>query len=76
MTETKQHLPMFRYSPLGQRLMKEAAPKLEAADPLPTPQHDQPPHPQASPSSSKSVLLLLSAAGLLGYLSYRNLRDL
>ena len=76
MTETKQHLPMFRYSPLGRRLMKEAAPKLEAVAPLPAPEHEQPTPPQASPSSSKSVLLLLSAAGLLGYLSYRNLRDL
>lgn len=67
---------MFRYSPLGRRLTKEAAPKLEAAPTLPVPEHEQPAPPQASPSSSKSVLLFLSVASLLGYLSYRNLRDL
>jgi len=71
MTETEQRKPMFLYSTLGRRLVQEAAPKPPAAD-----QQEQLPAPQHSSSSGGSVMLFLSVASLLGYLSYRNLRDL
>ena len=70
---------MFRYSPLGQRLMKEQ-PQTESVPPVSQSSHSTPSVPSACPSQTQSrstwsVLLVLGASSVLGYLSYRNLRN-
>ena len=76
MTETQQRLPMFRYSTLGHRLVQETVLKAQAESASPTSPPEQIQVPLTPRSSSGSVVLFLGVASLLGYLSYRNLRDL